>query len=125
MSNPTITIDWRPVTWSLLWSWVLVFIPTAVLAARAASTSFTVADDAVTVRTGIITKKTEHVELYRVRDVSSSESAFAGGKVTLAMQDGAVQTLQPVRDAASVAASIRSMVNTSKAARNVQHREDL
>ncbi|MGP6177031.1 hypothetical protein ACTU6U_07000 [Microbacterium sp. A196] len=81
--------------------------------------------DALTIRTGMVTKSSQHVELYRVRDVSSSESAFTGGKVSLAMQDGTVHVAQPIQRADAVATRIRAMVNAAKSSRNVQHREDL
>lgn len=125
MSNSDIPVDWRPVGWSLAWSWLLAFIPTAVIAIRVANSRFALTDDAVIVRTGLVTKKTEHVELYRVRDVAASENVFSGGRLALTLQDGTAQVVQPIKDADSVARQVRALVSSARDARNVQTRENL
>ncbi|PPI53165.1 PH domain-containing protein [Rathayibacter toxicus] len=126
-SGETVTIetDWRPVLWSLLWAWSLSWIPSLVMALRTAGKSYTVADDAVTIRTGLVSKHTQHVELYRVRNVSSSESAIAGGKVVLAMHDGTSHMVGPIKNADQVGTRIRAAVTSARSSRNVQNREDL
>ncbi len=121
----SIEIDRKPVLWSLIWSWILIFIPTALYALRLAGLSYTLTDDSIIIRTGLMSKKTEHVELYRVRNVSTASSAFSGGKVVLAMQDGTTHTIAPIQDADATGTRIRAAVNSARSSRNVQNREDL
>lgn len=122
---PAVEMDWRPVWWSLVWSWVLMWIPTVLVGMKVASTSISLGDNSVQVRSGMVTKRTSHIDLYRVRDVSSSESTMAGGRVTLNMQDGTVHQLGPIRRPDAIAAALKRTVASERDRTNVQIRDDL
>lgn len=88
--------------WSLLWACMLAWIPSIIMTMRAVGKRYSLGDGALTFRTGLLSKKTEHVELYRVRNVSTSTSAFAGGNVVLGMQDGSSYSVGSIKDADQV-----------------------
>ncbi len=123
--NSAIVVDWRPVWWSLVWSWILIWIPSAILAVRTANTRITLGDGALTVRTGAASRSTTHVELYRVRTVAATDSIFGGGKVVLTMQDGTVHTVGPIKNADQVAGRVRAVINSDRDGRNIQYRENV
>jgi len=95
------------------------------MAIRVATTAYTLTGDALTIRRGAATKTSTHIELYRVRDVATTQSLLTGGKVALTMHDGSSHTVGPIKDADTVGVAIRAAVSRARASQNVQHREDL
>lgn len=118
-----IRTDWRPVYWGLLWTWLLIFIPTIFQAVSARNARYRFAEGALIAQRGWITKRTTAVDLYRVKTVSAVSSPFTGGQVTITSQDGSTQTFKLIRNAEEVVSYIRSQAESERAAKNFKYRE--
>ena len=118
-----IKTDWRPVWWSLAWSWLLMFIPSILMAIEAYGVRYSISDGALHASQGMMTKRHVVVELYRVKTIEASENVFSGGRVFITNQDGSSHVFKYVANPAAVVSMIRQAVSGDRDNKNFKYRE--
>ena len=119
-----VQIDWRPTAWSFAWSWILGFIPSIFVAIKAGTTRYSFDDGAFVARTGLVTKRTTMVDLYRVKTVSAVDSPLSGGSVTVTNQDGSGHRFGLVRYPDELARRIRGLAESTREGKDFKYREN-
>lgn len=117
--------DWRAIIPSLCWSWILCFIPSIPKAIDIATTDYQYNDGMLIFRHGLLTKKTETIDLYRVRNISSEESVFSGGKLFIIYANGEQKELPYIKNANKLVVSVRDNINQQREAKGIKPLEIL
>ncbi|MFI8597680.1 hypothetical protein ACIGDM_10240 [Rothia koreensis] len=117
--------DYRPVIASALWAWILLWIPTGILAWKISNTTIRVSDEAIHYGTGTITKTFTNIDLYRVRSVGAQESLVSGGRIIVTMSDGEKYTLSYIRNAGDLSTRFRTLIDAQRRAQNIRTRDHL
>lgn len=117
--------DYRPVWWSLVWSYLLLWVPTIVMGAAASSVKYEVTAGGFVARSGIFIKRAEVVELYRIKNLASVESAFGGGRVIIVNSDGSSHTYKYIREPDRVVLALREQIATSREDKKMSYRENI
>ncbi len=112
----TIEKDWRALIGNALWAWILIWIPTAVIAVQIATTSHRFDSSTLSWKRGLITKKTTNVDLRRVRSISAEDSIFTGGRLLITETDGTQLKIPYLKHPEEVARKLREL--TEKNARD-------
>ncbi len=95
---------------------------------RNVATHYELTDQRLIIRTGIINKKTDEIELYRIKDVTVSYSIFNQwadiGVIAIRSSDpttqGGTLVLQDIPRARAIREELRSLVDTARQARRVR-----
>ena len=106
--------DWRGLIPSLLWSWILGWIPSMYVAAQIAMTKYTLHDSTIEYRHGIINQQHTNIDLYRIRNISSTINLISGVRVFITYDNGENLTLPYIKNADSIANQLRSIVNAKR-----------
>lgn len=116
--------DWKALIGNVCWSWILAWIPLAFKALSIATTNYRYDGmDTLTQETGIITKRSNNIDLRRAKNINGEDSPFSGGKLTIVSNNGTVQELRYVKDARRTADNLRHIVDEQSRARgDVQNR---
>lgn len=116
--------DWKALIGNLCWSWILAFIPSAFKAISIATTSYSFdGSDTLTYSHGLISRKNDNIDLRRLKSISAEDSPFTGGKLTVIETNGVARTLPYVKDARTIADSLRHLVDEASRARgDIQNR---
>jgi hypothetical protein len=99
--------------------------------AKLNSTSYTITNQRIIVKTGLIGKKIEEIELMSVKDVNVKQSItnrlLGVGSITILSTDKTTPsiTLDDIKDPNTVKDVIRNAVREEKAAHNISYREHL
>jgi uncharacterized membrane protein YdbT with pleckstrin-like domain len=101
-----------------IYFFAIAHLLTAIL--RILSTQYTLTDDRLLIRTGIMVRVTEQIELFRVRDLTMeqalSESVFGLGTLWIVSSDRSspLAALQGIRDVEAVADAVRHAVSVAQ-----------
>lgn len=113
--------DWRGLIPSLLWSWILCWIPSLYVATLVCLTNYSLRDNGVLqYKTGIVHQRYINIDLYRIKNTSAEVSLISGGKVILINNDGSTQILPYIKNANDVALKIRDLVNKQRDQKGVK-----
>lgn len=105
---------WRALVGNACWSWILGFIPLAFKAIIIATTNYRFDNTYIlTQETGIITKRTENIDLRRAKAINGSDSPFKGGVVTVLENSGREYRLPYIKNARRTAESLRRIAEES------------
>lgn len=105
--------DWKALIGNACWAWLLAWIPTGVLAAIIALSSHHFDGTTFTFTHGLITRKTDTIDLRRVRKIDSEDNPFTGGKLIFTETNGLEQTIRFVKHPAKVARQLRAILETT------------
>lgn len=107
---PIIQKDWRALIGNACWSWILCWIPLAFKAVIIGTTNYRF-DNAyiLTKETGVITKRTENVDLRRAKMINGEDSPFTGGVITIVENSGREYRLPYIKNARNTAVSLRNV----------------
>lgn len=113
--------DWRGLIPTLLWSWILCWIPSLYVATLVCLTNYSLRDNGVLqYKTGIVHQRYINIDLYRIKNASAEVSLISGGKVILINNDGSTQILPYIKNANDVALKIRDLVNKQRDQKGVK-----
>ena len=104
-----IKITKTPIYISLLWSYLLYFIPTIVIALKLKNSRYEYDDDQIIVEKGVFKKQQDAINLSFVLDVQGSSNIFKYGKVILKTRHKII-TMDYVKDPLEVARVLRDIV---------------
>lgn len=80
---------WRALVGNACWSWILGFILLAFKAISIATTGYRFDNTyTLTQETGIITKRTENIDLRRAKAINGEDNPFRGGVLTVLENSG-------------------------------------
>ncbi|MCT6877959.1 MAG: PH domain-containing protein [Bifidobacteriales bacterium] len=106
--------DWRALIGSVCWGWILCFIPTVIKAVQIATTHYTFDGTYfLTQQTGLISRKTAHIDLRRAKMINASDSPFQGGSLSIVENNGYAYELPYVKNANAIAQWLRSTAEAS------------
>ena len=114
----------KPVKISLFWSWILLFLPSLALWFDYKSRQTRVEDGALILTTGSLSKTHKSVDLFRVKNVSATESPTGAGKITVTSSEG-VDTIPYVKDVEQTSRQLRKLVNEAREKHGVASRDDV
>lgn len=117
--------DYRPLIVNACWAWILIWIPTIVMAMAISNTRARLDGGVLTYTTGAVTKRTTNIDLYRVRSVSSEDSFFAGGSLTFTYGDGTSDRLRYIRNANDLSPRFRALIDEQRGKQKIHSREDI
>ncbi|EAC8986584.1 PH domain-containing protein [Listeria monocytogenes] len=120
-----IKISWAGLIPSLLWSWIIVWIPSMIVAFKIATTKYTVTGNQLTITTGLLNKKKEGIDLYRIKDISSNQSIFGYGNIHITDHNNVTYTLQYVADSNNVSSFIKDSAQSARKEQNIRVHEAL
>lgn len=108
--------DWRGIISTVLWGWILWFIPIILKGIEIYNTEYSVDMNAgiLEYKHGLINKKQDNIELYRIKNVSANESLVSGGQITITNQDGTVQVLPYIKNANNLSVQLRNLANKKR-----------
>ena len=114
--------DWRAIVPTLCWSWITAFILAIPKLIDIYTTDYYLDNQAgvVVYKHGLINKRQENIDLYRIKNISSRENIFSGGYIYVTFTDGTVKTLPYIRNANEVSISLRNIVNTKRVEQGVK-----
>ncbi|MCI2174932.1 MAG: hypothetical protein LKK47_03625 [Bifidobacterium thermacidophilum] len=72
--------------------------------------------DTLTYSHGLISRKNDNIDLRRLKSISAEDSPFTGGKLTLIETNAVARTLPYVKDARTIADSLRHLVDEASLA---------
>ncbi|EAC8464699.1 PH domain-containing protein [Listeria monocytogenes] len=104
---------------SLLWSWILIFIPTIITAIKIAGTKYVISDTQLILSTGLINSKQESIDLYRIKVVTSNQTAFGYGNINIVDQDSMTYVLRYITDANDIANFIKEKSQNARKDQNI------
>lgn len=122
-NNINIEIDWRGLIPSLLWSWIIAWIPSMYIAVLIYMTSYKIENGMLTYKSGIISRKYRNIDLYRIKNLSAEDNLISGGKLFITDTNGTPITLPYVKNAGSVANQLRTLVNNERENKHVNAQE--
>lgn len=117
--------DYRPALISLTYSWILLFIPTIVMALRIKSTTLRVSETTIHYETGTLTKNFQNIDLYQVHSVGATESVLTGGTIVVTMSDGTKHKLEHIPNAGEISTKFRGLIDKQRRAQNIRSREQI
>ena len=131
MNDETIQWQGRPSQWQNFWWWVscvlLLPIPWALWrAAVVHNTVYTLTDQRLKFTRGVLTKVTDDLELYRVKDTHFQQTFWQRmvgiGDIVLSTSDTTTPTvvLADIRDAEGVRERVRALVEQRRDAKRVR-----
>lgn len=106
--------DWRGLIPSLLWSWIICWIPSIWVAITIAMTHYRLHDSTLEWQHGVINQQHTMIDLYRVRNISSTINLISGGRVFITYDNGESLTLPYIKNANQVATQLREIVNEKR-----------
>jgi uncharacterized membrane protein YdbT with pleckstrin-like domain len=132
MNDETIQWQGRPSQWQNFWWWVscvlLIPIPWALWrAAVTQNTVYTLTDQRLKFTRGVLTKVTDDLELYRVRDTKFQQDFFERlcglGEIVLYTTDETSTEIRLpyIKDAEAVREKIRGLVEARRDAKRVRY----
>ncbi|MDZ5076714.1 PH domain-containing protein [Nesterenkonia sp. HG001] len=118
--------DYRAVIGTILWSWVLFWIPVPFQLWAISSRKLTLYGvTTLEVKSGALSKNFQNVDLYRVKNVSAAESVFSGGRLFITTAEGETIRVPHVKDAGRVAHTLRAAVDQSRRDYGMSTRENI
>lgn len=106
--------DWRALIGNACWSWILCWIPLIFKAISVGTTNYRFDNTyTLTQETGIITKKTENIDLRRAKAINGADSPFTGGVITVQENSGREYKLPYIKDARKTAENLRRIAEES------------
>lgn len=112
--------DWRGLIPSILWSWIICWIPSLYVAGLICLTKYTLQSNGILqYKTGIISQRYINIDLYRVKNASAEVNMVSGGKVILTNNDGSIQALPYIKNANEISLKIRDLVNEQREQKGV------
>lgn len=120
--NITYEKDWRAIVPRLCWSWITAFILAIPKFIDIYTTDYYFDDQAgvVVYQHGLIDKRQESIDLYRVKNISSRENLFSGGSICVTYTDGSAKSLPYIRNANEVSISLRNITNAKRTEQGVK-----
>jgi len=112
----------KPMWISLLWSYVLCFIPTIIYAISVATTKYSYDDKNLIIRTGVFTKNQKTIPLYRITDIQAQRNIFGYGKITIADKMGST-VLRAIATPLETAHALQAMKEQAQGQSSVIHNE--
>lgn len=112
--------DWRGLVPSLLWSWVLGWFPSIWVAITIAMVQYHLHDSTLEYQHGVINQQHTMIDLYRVRNISSTVNLISGGRIFVTYDTGESVTLPYIKNAPQVAIQLREIVNVKRKEQGVQ-----
>lgn len=111
---PQIEKDWRALIGNACWGCFLGFIPTAIKAVQISTTHYTFDGTYfLTQQTGLISRKTTHIDLRRVKMINASDSPFLGGSLSIVENNGYAYELPYIKNPNGVAQWLRTTAEAS------------
>lgn len=106
--------DWRVIVPTLCWSWITAFILAIPKLIDIYTTDYYLENQSgvVDYNHGLINKRQENIDFYRIKNISSRENIFSGGYVCVTYTDRKVKTLPYIRNANEVSIGLRNIANT-------------
>ena len=106
----------------LCWSWITAFILAIPKLIDIYSTDYYLDNQAgvVVYKHGLINKRQENIDLYRIKNISSRENIFSGGYIYVTFTDRTVKTLPYIKNANEVSISLRNIANTKRVEQGVK-----
>lgn len=113
--------DWRGgmPTSSREW-WICIFTYGVYWVWRVAATHYEFTNDAIVYTHGIINTRHDRLYYYRMRNVSSEDALFSGGKVIVEYGNGHVQVLPCIKNAEEVVDELQKRVDTARRKNHVR-----
>lgn len=118
----SIKTTYKPVWLSLLWSYILVWVPTIIYAARIATTQYIYDDTNLTIITGIFTKNQKTIPFYRITDIRAQKNIFGYGSIAVTDKMGAT-ALRAIADPLGAARTLQLMREKAQTQNSVVHNE--
>lgn len=118
-----IKLSWAGLIPSLLWSWILIWIPSMITAVKIATTKYTITGNQLTITTGLLNKRKEGIDLYRIKNVSSNQSVFGYGNIHITDQNNVTHVLQYVADSNNISGMIKDHAQTARKEQNIRVHE--
>lgn len=114
--------DWRGIIPNLCWSWILAWLPAIPKLIDIYTTQYQVDEQAgiLIYKHGLINKRQENIDLYRVKNISSKENVFSGGYVYITYADKSVKTLPYIKNANDISVQLRNIVNGKRSEQGVK-----
>lgn len=113
--NIEVKKDWRGIIPSLLWSWILAWIPSIIIAINIYLTKYELQSNGTLLhKSGVIRQRYTNIDLYRVKNASAEINLISGGKLILTNSDGSIQVLPYIKNADQIANVIRGLVNEQR-----------
>lgn len=108
--------DWRGIIPTVLWGWILWFIPIILKGIEIYNTEYSVDMNAgiLEYKHGLINKRQDNIDLYRIKNVSANESLISGGQITITNQDGTVKVLPYIKNANNLSVQLRNLANKKR-----------
>jgi len=117
-----IKTTYTPVWISLLWSFILCWIPSVVYAITIATTSYTYDGKNLVIRKGVFTKHQTTMPIYRITDVQAHKNIFGYGTVVISDKMNKI-TLRAVAKPLGVADNLQTLREEAQSNANVVHNE--
>jgi len=118
----TIKTTYKPVWLSLLWSYILVWIPTIVYAVKIATTEYSYDDKNLVIQTGVFTKHQKTLPFYRITDIQARKNIFGFGAIVVSDKMGAV-VLHAIANPLESAHVLQELKEQAQTHANVVHNE--
>lgn len=120
----TIEKDPKPIKLSLIWSWILLFLPTLAIWIDYKGRQTRVEDGALILTSGSLSKTHKSVDLFRIKNVSAEESPLTAGKITVTSSEG-VNVIPHVKNVEQTSRQLRQLVNEARDKHGVAARDDV
>lgn len=114
--------NWRGIIPTLCWSWILVWIPAIPKLIDICTTQYQVDEQAgiLIYKHGLINRRQENIDLYRIKNISSKENLFSGGYIYITYTDRLMKTLPYIKNANAISIQLRNIVNKERVERKVK-----
>lgn len=113
--------DWRGIVPSLICFW-LMFVPPILRALDIATTSYSVDMDAgiLEYKHGLLNRRQDNIDLYRIKNISANENLLTGGKITITNQDSSITILPYILHANRMSVQLRNIAHKKRQDQSVR-----
>lgn len=111
---PQIEKDWRALIGNACWGWMLMWIPTVIKAVQIATTQYSFDGTYIlTQQTGLISRKTTHIDLRRAKMINATDNLFLGGSLSVVENNGYAHELPYIKNPNAIAQWLRTAAEES------------
>jgi len=106
--------SYLPAIFSLLWSWLLLFIPSVAIALRVSFARYEFDSKMMVINTGVLKKKTVSIPFYTVGSVSANGNIFNYGRLIITTKEHRAVSIPYVQNPSAVAEELQRIVYAAK-----------
>lgn len=117
-----VNISYIPVLTSIVWSWILFWIPSMIKALSIYNLSYMYDEKNLIIKKGIINKEQQTVPFYRITDIKADQNVFNYGNIIIQEKSKTV-VLKYVSNPLTVSEELREVWESARKNENVVHNE--